>query len=162
MPLASYLSQFLADTGVTLGVDDEKPFSMRLLHFRRTFVEKLFAIHGKVELLKRDGRPIAAYARHYYDLYQLAGRDEVLAMLDSAEYAAVREDYDRISRKYFPEAYFPPTDMSFATSDAIFPEGVLRDALKSEFESQCRMLCYGPFPAWDDVQNRFMQLRDRL
>ncbi|MSV29013.1 MAG: hypothetical protein EXQ52_09755 [Bryobacterales bacterium] len=28
---------------------------MRLLHFRRTFVEKMFAIHGKVELLKRDG-----------------------------------------------------------------------------------------------------------
>jgi hypothetical protein len=28
---------------------------MRLLHFRRTFVEKLFAIHGRVELFKREG-----------------------------------------------------------------------------------------------------------
>jgi hypothetical protein len=31
---------------------------MRLLHFQRTFVEKMFAIHSKVEMLKRDGRPL--------------------------------------------------------------------------------------------------------
>jgi hypothetical protein len=36
-------------------------FPMRLLHFRPTFVEKLFAIHAKVEMFKRDGRPIGAY-----------------------------------------------------------------------------------------------------
>jgi len=50
---------------------------MRLLHFRRTFVEKMFAIHGKVELFKREGQPIGSYARHYYDLSQLAATDEV-------------------------------------------------------------------------------------
>lgn len=32
----------------------------------------MFAIHSKVELLKRDGQPLGAYARHYYDLFQLA------------------------------------------------------------------------------------------
>ena len=52
-----------------LRAEDEGAFTMRLLHFRRTFVEKLFAIHGKIELLKRDRRPIGGYARHYYDLY---------------------------------------------------------------------------------------------
>jgi hypothetical protein len=72
LPLRSYLGQFLQETGVTLGADDEQSFTMRLLHFRRTFVEKLFAIHGKVEILKRDGRPIGTYACHYYDLYQLS------------------------------------------------------------------------------------------
>ena len=50
---------------------------MRLLHFRRTFVEKMFAIHSKVELLKRDGQPLGTYARHYYDLFQLAEQPEV-------------------------------------------------------------------------------------
>jgi Nucleotidyl transferase AbiEii toxin, Type IV TA system len=69
--LRSYLSQFLNETGVTLGADDEGSFPMRLLHFRRTFVEKMFAIHSKVEMLKRDGRPLGTYARHYYDLFQL-------------------------------------------------------------------------------------------
>jgi len=51
MPLRSLLAQFMQETGSSLGADDEGPFSMRLLHFRRTFVEKLFAIHGKVQLL---------------------------------------------------------------------------------------------------------------
>lgn len=70
MPLRSYLGQFLQETGVSLGAEDEQPFTMRLLHFRRTFVEKMFAIHAKVEILKRDGRPIGTYARHDYDLHQ--------------------------------------------------------------------------------------------
>lgn len=61
---------------------------MRLLHFRRTFVEKMFAIHGKVELLKRNGQPLGTYARHYYDLFQLAGQQEVIKMLKAEEFAA--------------------------------------------------------------------------
>lgn len=39
----------------SLGTEDEGPFEMRLLHFRRTFVEKLFAIHSKVEKFKQTG-----------------------------------------------------------------------------------------------------------
>jgi hypothetical protein len=31
---------------------------MRLLHFRRTFVEKMFTIHGKVEAFKAQCREI--------------------------------------------------------------------------------------------------------
>jgi Nucleotidyl transferase AbiEii toxin, Type IV TA system len=50
--LHSYLGQFLEETQTSLGADDEERFPMRLLHFRRTFVEKMFAIHGKVEILK--------------------------------------------------------------------------------------------------------------
>ena len=79
--LRSYLSEFLREKGLSLGAEDEGGFSMRLLHFRRTFVEKLFAIHSKVELLKRDGRPIGTYARHYHDLFQLAAqaRDDLFS-----------------------------------------------------------------------------------
>jgi hypothetical protein len=54
---------------------------MRLLHFRRTFVEKMFAIHAKVEAFRKAGREIGGYARHYYDLFCLDERPEVLAML---------------------------------------------------------------------------------
>ena len=60
--LRSYLSRFLQEKGITLGAEDESAFPMRLLHFRRTFVEKMFAIHSKVELLKRDGRALGTYA----------------------------------------------------------------------------------------------------
>jgi predicted nucleotidyltransferase component of viral defense system len=119
--LSSYLGQFLRENGLSLGADDEESFPMRLLHFRRTFVEKMFAIHSKVEILKRDGRPLGSYARHYYDLFQLAAHPEVVAMLNSAEYATIKYDYDRISRAHFPKSYFHPDGMNFAKSDALFP-----------------------------------------
>jgi hypothetical protein len=112
--LHSYLSQFLRERAISLGAEDERPFAMRLLHFRRTFVEKRFAIHSKVELLKRDGRPLGSYARHYYDLFQLSAQDEVIAMINSTEYAAIKTDFDQISRTHFQKSYFHPGGMSFA------------------------------------------------
>jgi hypothetical protein len=160
--LRSYLSQFLAETRTTLGADDETAFPMRLLHFRRTFVEKMFAIHGKVELLKRDKQPLGPYPRHYYDLYQLSVRPEVVAMLKSDEYAAIKADYDRISREYFEKSYFYPADMRFANSDALFPPEELFPIIAAAYEEQCKLLCYGPYPSWPDVQARFNDLHELL
>jgi hypothetical protein len=162
VPLRSFVGQFLQETGATLGAEDEGSFPMRLLHFRRTFVEKLFAIHKKVELLKRDGVAVGPHTRHYYDLVQLANRDEVIAMLRSPEYAKIKEDYDRISRQYFPEHYFYPEGMTFSRSDALFPPDELGRVLGPQYEEQCRQLCYGPFPSWTDVKTRFGAIRDIL
>lgn len=160
--MQSYVGQFLHETGATLGAEDEGPFDMRLLHFRRTFVEKMFAINAKVEAFKKEGREIGGYARHYYDLFCLAERPEVLAMLRSDEYATIKADYDRVSREYFEKSYVPPPEMSFAKSDAIFPAGELQIAIARVFVEQCWQLCFGPFPTWDEVQNRFKGLRDLL
>ena len=157
--LRSYVSEFLREKGLSMGAEDEGSFSMRLLHFRRTFVEKLFAIHGKVELLKRDGRPIGTYARHYYDLFQLAAQAEVTAMLASDEYAVIQADYDEISRTHFPQSYFAPDQMSFANSDALFPPPELVATIAAEYEAQCRQLCLGPYPSWTEVQTRFLELK---
>ena len=158
----SYVGQFLAQTGVTLGTDDEGPFEMRLLHFQRTFVEKLFAIHAKVDAFKNTGQPIGGYARHYYDLFCLAQRPEVLAMLRSAEYAAIKADYDRISVAHFSKSYVPPPDMSFARSDALFPSAALRASIAADFEAQCRILCFGRSPTWGEVEARFEDIRNLL
>jgi hypothetical protein len=160
--LRSYLGQFFQETRLSLGADDEGSFRMRLLHFRRTFVEKMFAIHGKVQLFKRDGLPIGTYARHYYDLFQLAAQAEVVAMLKSAEYAAIKTDYDQISRVHFAKSYFHPDGMRFASSDALFPTAELAAAIKAEYDRQCKMLCYGPYPSWEAVQGRLLDLRDLL
>jgi hypothetical protein len=160
--MRSYLSQFLSETGFSLGAGDEGPFMTRLLHFRRTFVEKMFAIHGKVELLKLDGQPLGTYARHYYDLHKLAARDEVRVMLASAEYAAIKEDKDRISRAHFSRSYFYPEGMRFAKSDALFPLAELSPAIALEYEGQCRLLCYGPYPSWAEIQTRLGELRHLL
>ena len=160
--LSSYLATFLREVGLSLDAEDEVPFAMRLLHFRRTFVEKLFAIHGKVELLKRDGRPVGPYARHYYDLAQLVLEPEVDAMFSTDEYGAIKADYDEISRAHFPQSYFAPPDMSFAQSDALFPTGELAETLGRNYETQCRALCIGPYPPWREVLTRFERVRDRL
>jgi hypothetical protein len=122
----------------------------------------MFAIHGKVELLKRDRQPLGTYARHYYDLYQLAAQAEVIAMLKSPEYAAIKMDYDSISRAHFPRSYFYPDDMSFANSDTLFPPADLTTTLGAEYEAQCRMLCYGPYPFWAEVQACFLEIRALL
>lgn len=157
--LRSYLSQFLQETNVSLDAEDETPFPFRLLHFRRTFVEKLFAIHSKVELLKQHNQPIGGYARHYYDLTQLAKQPEVIAMLQSVEYATIKTDYDHISRTQFPKSYSHPDDMSFAKSDAIFPPADLDATLGQEYERQCRVLCYGKYPSWKEVKAVFENLK---
>lgn len=95
--ISSLVSDLLRDRGAHEDLGDVEglyPFQMTLLHFRRTFVEKLFAIHGKVERLKADGHPLGRDARHYADIHVLAGRDEVLSMLRSDEYEEIRRDYD--------------------------------------------------------------------
>lgn len=160
--LRSYVSAFLKATGSSLGTEDEGPFSMRLLHFRRTFVEKMFAIHSKVELLKQNRQPLGSYARHYYDLFQLSGRREVDTMLRSDEYAAIKADYDSISKAHFTKSYFYPDGMSFAHSDALFPPPELAAIIGPEYEAQCKMLCYGPYPSWKAVQERFLEFRELL
>jgi Nucleotidyl transferase AbiEii toxin, Type IV TA system len=160
--LQSYVGQYLQQTGVTLGAEDEGAFEMRLLHFRRTFVEKMFAIHAKVEAYKKDGKAIGGYARHYYDLFCLAERSEVLAMLKSMEYGAIKADYDRISREHFDKSYVAPRDMCFANSDALFPPDDLRPVIAAAFEQQCRVLCFGPAPVWAEVEARLTELRQIL
>lgn len=160
--LQSYIGQFLQETGRTLGAEDEGAFEMRLLHFRRTFVEKMFAIHGKVETYKKTGVGIGGYARHYYDLYCLTERPEVLGMLSSKEYELIKIDYDKISKKYFNASYVAPPNMSFAKSDALFPKAELETILSKEFEKQCRILCFGEFPTWSQIQQRFTDIRKLL
>jgi hypothetical protein len=160
--LSSLVGQFMKETGGSVGAEDEAGFELRLLHFRRTFVEKMFTIHGKIELYKAKGQPLGSYARHYYDLYCLGQRDEVVKMLQSDEYATIKADYDEISRKHFAKSYFFPKDMQFSASDALFPVGELRDMIAKEYEAQCRVLCYRPHPTWEEVEETFRRLKPNL
>lgn len=160
--LQSYVGQFLQESSVSLGAEDEGPFVMRLLHFRRTFVEKMFAIHSRVVAFQKEGKAIGGHARHYYDLYCLADRPEVLEMLQSKEYGAIKADYDRISRENFAKSYVAPRDLSFANSEALFPPDQLREVIAAAFEQQCRVLCFGPVPGWADVEARLMKMRAML
>ena len=163
VPITSLVAQFLQEQSATEMADDLEGFDMTLLHYRRTFVEKMFALHGKVVRLQQDGVALGRDARHYPDLWVLAGQHEVGTMLASPEYAEIRQDYDAKSREFFPKSYRPPEGLSFAGSPALFPDGSLRDQLAAEYRAQCDLLFSGgDYPPFDDVLARFEELRALL
>ncbi len=162
VPLMSYVAQFLRAEKISLDAEDETPFDVQVLHFRRTFVEKLFALHGYVHRQVSEGRMIGSYARHYYDLYQLLLRPEVIAMLASPEYRSIREDYDRICTTAYPDVYVRPDELSFRESQALFPDTRLDASLGEQYEAQCRVLCFGRYPNWQAVRSQFDQVRELL
>lgn len=55
--ISSIVGDFLRRRGDGDLADDLEPFQMTLLHFRRTFVEKLFTVHGKICVLVSACRP---------------------------------------------------------------------------------------------------------
>lgn len=162
VPITSLVGQFLQEEGSGQLADDLVGFDMTLLHFRRTFVEKMFAIHGKVVRLLQEAVPLGRDARHYADLYVLASTHEVRAMLASPEYAEIRDDYDAKSREFFARIYRPPEGLSFAASPALFPDADLRKQITTEYESQCELLFAGSYPSFDEVCERFEEIRNLL
>jgi hypothetical protein len=163
VPITSLVAQYLQEHGSGDTTEDLAGFDMTLLHYRRTFVEKMFALHGKVVRLQQDGHALGRDARHYPDLYVLADQHEVRAMLASPEYGEIRRDYDEKSRAFFPKSYRPPPDLSFATSPALFPEADLRDQLAAEYETHCDLLFSGgAYPPFADVLARFQEIRALL
>lgn len=163
--ITSLVGQNLAEHGAGLleDADDLHGFEMSLLHFRRTFVEKMFALHGKVIRLRDEGHPLGRDARHYSDLQVLAGQHEVRAMLASPEYGEIRRDYDRNSREFFSTSYRPPENLSFAESIALFPAESLRPRLEAEYEEQCQLLfASAEYPSFDEVLAGFAEIRQLL
>ena len=119
-------------------------------------------MHSLVERLASEGRPLGRDARHYIDLYALAGEDEVQAMLRSPECQAIKEDYERVSLKFFKKGYRRPSGLSFADSAGVFPAAEVRAQIVADYDEQCRILCYGTYPSFDEIVGRFEEIRDAL
>lgn len=158
----SFVAAFLREQGQGALAEDLAPFEMTLLHFRRTFVEKLFTIHSKVTRLLEDGTPVARDARHYADLHALASRPEVVAMLQSDEYREISRDYDALSSRWFPRSHRPPAGLSFRESAALFPSPKLHKQLAADYTTQCALLFPGDFPPFADVLGSFERLQESL
>jgi hypothetical protein len=160
-PIQSLLGEALDLAGVS-GGDDQAPFTMRLLHFRRTLVEKLFTLHDRVERQVRGrGEPLGAHARHYYDLHCLLQQAAVGEMLQSAEYVDLARDYQLVSRRYFPGQVLPMR-MELRDSPALFPEAALRDELQRAYDEQCGRLCFQTPPAFASVLAALEEVREQL
>ena len=161
--ITSLVADFLRDQERLEMADDLEPFSMTLLHFRRTFVEKLFTIHGKVMRLLEDEEPLGRDARHYADLHMLAGLPEVRDMLASVEFAKIRDDCDEKSQTFYKKFYRPPDGLSFHDSQALFPPDDLRERIVVDYERECgRLFPGGEYPSFSSVIGRFQEIRDLL
>jgi hypothetical protein len=164
-PISSLLARYLKEKAVEdfLAFDDIDGFDMQLLHFRRTFVEKMFALHGKVERLLTEDHPLGRDARRYSDLHALAEQHEVRSMLVSSEFEQIKIDYDDRSRQFFPKAYRPPPELSFKDSPALFPDANLRERLEPEYEAECSLLFSDEnYASFDQVLAGFTEIRALL
>jgi hypothetical protein len=164
--LSSHLANFLVSRGQGNLADDTGPFSMTLLHFRRTFVEKTFAIHSKVVAAIQAGNmtTLGRNMRHYADLHVLARRPEVRAMLESDEYGEIARDYDARSREFFPRSHFPPDGLRFTNSEALFPPDKLRAQLQVQYDRECPQLFIPreACPSFADVLAAISEIRALL
>lgn len=162
-PISSLVANHIGELGLPLDAEDMGPFDMELMHFRRTFVEKMFTIHGKVIRLIEEGRPVGRDSRHYADLFVLAGTPEVKEMLESAEYGDISQDYGEKSQEFYAKSYRPPDGLSFANSPALFPPEGIRDQLAADYEQQCgRLFSGGEYPPFDEALGRFEEIRTLL
>jgi hypothetical protein len=160
--IESELGRFLRDEGGTEIAEDTEPFSIAVLHFRRTFVEKLFIAHGLVHRLRTERIRLGRDARHYIDLYELAGTAEVQRMLETREYEEIKRDTHTIGLEHFSKGHHAPPEVSFANSEGLFPDADLRRLMVSDYDEQCEALCFGDYPSFEDVLGRFEQLRAKL
>jgi hypothetical protein len=140
--------------------DDLRPFEVDALHPSRTFVEKLFAIHGFAETLVRDPeKPVrGTEARHFYDLYFLTDPtvSNVLTALQAGAYEDLVIDCQRVSSQWFPERSATIPEGGFRNSPALVDEEIA-SRIAGPFERTMKELCYP-----NAIKPTFEQVRQRL
>ncbi|MGH2959758.1 MAG: nucleotidyl transferase AbiEii/AbiGii toxin family protein [Solirubrobacterales bacterium] len=162
MSLNSDLAQGLNEIDTEIDVDDLEPFDMMLLHYRRTFVEKLFAVHGLATKLDSDGTEFGNDARHYVDLYALSQEDEVRRMLTTDEYLEICEDHHVMASRFYKNRHVPRPGGGFGKSLALGPTDELLASIEADYEEQKRNLCYVAYPSFDEVLGALNALGDQL
>ena len=160
--LQSYAAEYLVEQGITDVADDLEPFPMALMHYRRTYVEKLFTLHSHVIRMITTGGDLGRSSRHYADVHLLARTDAVQAMLASSEFSQLKIDCDKTGRAFFGATYSAPAELSFADSPALFPDENLRERLRTAYDRDCAVLFFGPYPAFDEVLEGFEFARSLL
>lgn len=161
--LTSIVSQVLDEAGVPSDTADREPFAMELLHFRRTFVEKLFTLHSRVVRAEAQAKPLGRDARHFYDIAMLLRQPDTVRMLESPEYATICREYADLTRQFFPsQSKHLPEGMRLSVSPALFPDADLRRRLAVAYTQEADTLCYGEYPRFDEVLIQLEAIRHHL
>ena len=129
----------------------------------RTFVEKLFVVHGSVARQLEDPAhaSLARIGRHYYDIHRLLADGAVRATVGTAAFWEMVSDCAERSARDFPKLHRPPADLNFAESPALFPDEPTRHALSREY-GRDRDLFFGEAPSFGDILTSLLAVRSAL
>jgi hypothetical protein len=146
------------------GWEDLQPFEVDALHPGRTFVEKLFAVHGlALALIADPARQVkGTEARHFYDLYFLCDKKACPALNlleDPAVYGDLLSDCERISARWFPARAATRPSGGFRASPAFGDDAIAR-RIGPAFGRTMDQLCYpdAERPSFDEVRARLRAL----
>lgn len=149
--IVSYVGQFASGNGQGDLADDLTPFDVECLDVTRTFVEKLFAVYAAFVLDGAAGR-----ARHYYDLYHLAGLPEVQEFIAGADFAPIFADVLKFTTAHWPDKAVPP-GMSFAQYEVLRPTKAQMAELNRNYAAE-RVLFFREPPSLTEILARLQDL----
>lgn len=146
--------------------DDLSSFPVPTLHPARTLVEKVLLLHSTVATGGWSGeesseRPTRV-GRHYYDIYELLGIDEVRTWLsDRPAFLAVVASHESINREWFDNDIPPRPDGGYADSDAFLSASPGNARLATFYKSAMRELHFvsDGWPSWSEVMDRIQEAR---
>lgn len=121
----------------------------------RTCVEKLFAVHAAYQVNRAKGK-----SRHYYDLYELLGLEEVRAYVGTEAYRQCVVEVRIFSQEHFKGQPVPDAD-TFAHSPAFLPDGDNLKALEQNYKAEATLF-FGQQPPLADVLLRIGDLLPKL
>ncbi len=135
--------------------EDLSPFDTSLQDVRRTFVEKLFAVHAAYYKDHAANR-----TRHYYDLFKLCGLEEVEAYAGTAEYRESVAEVKALSRELFPNQAVPDGD-SFSQSPSLTPAGEDLAKLERNYRGEAHLF-FATSPSLMEILGEIGRLLPKL
>ena len=151
----SFLTRYVQEKGLTDLAKDLSSFELEMVDLKRTFVEKLFAVHGAFMENRAANR-----TRHYCDLYKLCELSEIQDFAGTAEYCEIFAEVERYSRQYFPRTSVPQLG-KLTESQAFNPGTDDFRMLGRHYEGE-RYLFFVEPPPFAEILERIHTLLHRL
>ncbi len=151
----SMVTEFAESRGQAGLAEDLTPFELDVQDVTRTFVEKLYAVHGAYLSNQAQGK-----TRHYYDLYAMSKCDEVKEFIGTLDYYGCIEEVRELCHDSFPTQPLPDEN-SFQSSPALYPEGEGLRELARNWKAE-QDLYFGQQPPLADVLRTLGKLLPKL
>jgi len=153
--IQSIISEYALEKGHSALAQDLKTFDLDLQDTRRTFVEKLFAIHAAYTT-----NYCANKMRHYYDVSRLCEVEEIQAFVGTDEYRTCVNDVRALSVESFPDQAVPPQG-SLASLPALRPPDAAFKTLEKNYKNEADIFFSKP-PTLREIFTTIEGLRPAL